>query len=243
MRALVAAFAFLTRLPVWVGPLRDQDLGRSVAFFPMVGLVLGLMITGLSYLLVGSLPPLLIAVLMVALLAALTGAIHLDGVADMFDAVGGGRGDRMRMLSIMHDSRIGAHGASALILLLTAKVVAIAEAVQRRDLLSLMAFPAVGRWAVVPLIVFFPYARPEGLGREFNGEARPLQVVVATATMLLVIVALGVRLLIPALVAGAAALLLALWLRRLLGGLTGDIYGAAVEIAEVSMLFAMIALH
>jgi adenosylcobinamide-GDP ribazoletransferase len=243
MRALVAAFAFLTRLPVWVGPLRDQDLGRSVAFFPMVGLVLGLMITGLSYLLVGSLPPLLIAVLMVALLAALTGAIHLDGVADMFDAVGGGRGDRMRMLSIMHDSRIGAHGASALILLLTAKVVAIAEAVQRRDLLSLMAFPAVGRWAVVPLIVFFPYARPEGLGREFNGEARSLQVVVATATMLLVIVALGVRLLIPALVAGAAALLLALWLRRLLGGLTGDIYGAAVEIAEVSMLFAMIALH
>src|SRR3954451_21862996 len=176
LKPLVAAFAFLTRLPVWRGPLRDVDLGRSVSFFPLVGLVLGFGLTGLAAALAGHLAPGICAVLLAALLAGLTGGLHLDGFADVFDALGGGRGDRVRMLEIMRDSRIGAHGAAALILLLIAKVAALAQVIERHDLLALLAFPMIGRWLAALLVVLFPYVRAEGLGRAFNGEAGRVQI-------------------------------------------------------------------
>jgi adenosylcobinamide-GDP ribazoletransferase len=236
MKPLVAAFAFLTRLPVWRGPLRDVELGRSVSFFPLVGLVLGFALTGATAGLAGSLAPWLVAVLLAALLAALTGGLHLDGLADVFDALGGGRGDRVRMLEIMRDSRIGAHGATALVLLLVAKVAALAQVVERRDLLALLAFPTVARWLAAVLVVLFPYARPEGLGRAFSGEAGRVQVGAATAIAAVTLAVLGPALLLPALGTAAAVLAFGYWLYRRLGGLTGDVYGAAIELGEVVML-------
>jgi adenosylcobinamide-GDP ribazoletransferase len=236
MKALVAAFAFLTRLPVWRGPLRDVDLGRSVGFFPLVGLVLGLGLTGAAAGLAGHHAPWLTAALLAALLAALTGGLHLDGVADVFDALGGGRGDRARMLEIMRDSRIGAHGATALTLLLIAKVAALAQVVERHDLLALLAFPTIARWLAALLIVLFPYVRKEGLGRAFSGEAGRVQVAVASAIAVVVIGVLGIGLILPALGTAAVVFGFAYWLHRRLGGLTGDVYGAAIELGEVAML-------
>ena len=166
----MAAFAFLTRIPVWSGPLRDEDLGRSVAFFPLVGLVLGLALAGAGTVAADVMSPMVAAVLLAALLAGLTGGLHLDGFADVFDALGGGRGDRARMLELMRDSRIGAHGAAALALLIAAKVAALTQVVERHDLLTLLAFPTVARWAVTPLIVFFPYARAGGPGTRLQGR-------------------------------------------------------------------------
>jgi adenosylcobinamide-GDP ribazoletransferase len=236
VRPLVAAFAFLTRLPVWSGPLLDEDLGRSVTFFPLVGLVLGLVLTGLASLLAGAVAPPLEAVVLVSMLAVMTGGLHLDGVADVFDALGGGRGDRQRMLDIMRDSRIGAHGGAALVLLLLAKVFALAQVLEHHDLVCVLAFPAVARWAVAPTIVLHPYARTEGTGRAFSGQATWRQVVGATVLVGLAVAALGARLILPAAGALVASSLFALWLRARLGGLTGDVYGAAIEIAEVTML-------
>jgi adenosylcobinamide-GDP ribazoletransferase len=237
MKAVVAAFAFLTRLPVWRGPLRDVDLGRSVSFFPLVGLVLGFALTGLAAALADNLAPWLIAVLLATLLAALTGALHLDGFADVFDALGGGRGDRARMLEIMRDSRIGAQGAAALTLLLIAKVAALAQIAERRDLVSLLVFPTVARWLAALLVVLFPYARPEGLGRAFSGEAGRAQVAIATGIAAAAIGVLGTSLILPTLGTAAVVFGFAFWLYRRLGGLTGDVYGAAIELGEVSMLF------
>jgi adenosylcobinamide-GDP ribazoletransferase len=237
VRAVAAAFAFLTRLPVGAGPLREGDLGRSVAFFPLVGLVLGLALTGLGFGLQGVLAPPLVALLGVALLAIVTGGLHLDGVADLFDAVGGGRGDRARMLEIMRDSRVGAHGAAALVLVLLGKVLALAQVLERRELAAVLLFPVVGRWAVVPDIVLLPYARPEGLGRAFNGQAGARELVIASALLAAMIAALGPRFAVPAAAAGLAAMLFGLWLRWRLGGLTGDAYGAAVELGELTFLF------
>ena len=236
MKPLVAAFAFLTRLPVWRGPLRDVDLGRSVAFFPVVGLVLGLALTGLCAALAGNVAPWVVGVLLATLLAALTGGLHLDGFADVFDALGGGRGDRARMLEIMRDSRIGAHGAAALTLLLIAKVAALAQAAERRDLVALLAFPTVARWLAALLVVGFPYVRAEGLGRAFSGEAGRRQAGMATAIAVVAMAVLGPPLLLPALGTAAAVLGFALWLHRRLGGMTGDVYGAAIELGEVTML-------
>ena len=140
------------------------------------------------------------------------------------------------MLEIMRDSRIGAHGAAALNLLLIAKVAALAQAVERRDLLSLLAFPAVARWLGALLVVLFPYVRAEGLGRAFSGEAGRTQLAVATAIVVVVVAVLGTPLILPALGTTAAVFAFAFWLHRRLGGLTGDVYGAAIELGEVVML-------
>jgi adenosylcobinamide-GDP ribazoletransferase len=236
MKAVVAAFAFLTRIPVWRGPLRDVDLGRSVSFFPLVGLVLGFALTGLAAALTSSLSPWLVAVLLAALLAMLTGGLHLDGFADVFDALGGGRGDRARMLEIMRDSRIGAHGAAALNLLLITKVAGLAQAAERHDLLALLAFPTIGRWLASLLVVLFPYARPDGVGRAFSGEAGRLQGGIATAIAAVTIAVLGPSLILPALGAGVVVFAFAFWLHRRLGGMTGDVYGASIELGEAAML-------
>ena len=237
MKALVAAFAFLTRLPVWRGPLRDADLGRSVSFFPVVGLVLGFALTGLAAALAGNVASWLVAALLATLLAGLTGGLHLDGLADVFDALGGGRGDRARMLEIMRDSRIGAHGATALILLLITKTAALAQVVDRRDLAALLAFPVVARWLAALLIVLFPYVRAEGLGRAFSGEAGRTQVAVASGIAAVVLALLGAAFILPAIGTAVGVLAFAFWMHRRLGGLTGDVYGAAIELGEVVMLF------
>jgi adenosylcobinamide-GDP ribazoletransferase len=237
VRALVAAFGFLTRVPITRGPITDAELGRAVGYFPLVGAVLGLLLAGLGAGLArAALPPALAAVVLVAALALLTGGLHLDGLADLFDALGGGRGDRARMLEIMRDSRVGAHGAAALVLVLLAKTLAMAAALERRDLGAVVAFPAVARWAVTPAIAFFPYARAEGLGRAFSGQAGAWQVVGATVTAIAVLAGLGGRLILPALAALVVVLLLAVALGRRLGGLTGDAYGAAIELGEVTVL-------
>jgi adenosylcobinamide-GDP ribazoletransferase len=241
IRPLVVAVAFLTRLPIPTGPVLDRDLGRSVGFFPLAGLLLGLVVTGVAYGLSGSLPSLMIAVLVVALHATLTGALHLDGLGDLFDGLAGGRGDRDQTLAIMRDGRVGAKGAVALILVLMAKVAAVdalLDAREARGFLALIAFPVVARWAVTPQIVLFPYARVEGLGRAFAGEARRKELVLATASVAVLAVALG-----PVVAKEAAAALLvsiaiALWLRSRLGGLTGDVYGATIELTEAAALFA-----
>jgi adenosylcobinamide-GDP ribazoletransferase len=239
LRPLLAAFGFLTRLPVAGAHPADQDLGRSVAFFPVVGLALGLAVAAGAFVTAGLVSPLLRGALLAALLAILTGGLHLDGLADLFDGLGAARGDRARMLEIMRDGRIGAFGAAALAFLVLAKVAALAEVLGRGDLLVVLVFPAVARAAVTPLVALFPYARPEGLGRAFAGHAGRREVGIAVAfTAGLLLVGGGARLLLPALVAGAVALALGVWLGRKLGGLTGDVYGAAIELTEVAFLVA-----
>jgi adenosylcobinamide-GDP ribazoletransferase len=240
LSSLGAALAFLTRLPVPLsgdGAGNDEtgarDLGRSVVWFPAVGALLGGALWVAARALHGHLSPGLTAVALVALLAALTGGLHLDGLADTFDAWGGGRGERARMLEIMRDSRIGAHGAAALGLLLIAKVLAVGDLLARGALWPLVAGSMAARWAVVPLIVLFPYARSSGLGTLFHAQRRATDIVLATAIAAPAALLWGA----PALRAGAmalvAALALSLALSRRLGGLTGDVYGAAIEIAEL----------
>lgn len=237
IRPLMTAFAFLTRLPIRAGTISDRDLGRSVGFFPVVGLVLGLAAAALAFAAAHVFPATMVAVLMVAGLAAITGGLHLDGLSDLFDGLAGGRGNRERTLAIMRDSRIGAQGAVAVFLLLAAKIAAAATLIEARDFMALAALPVISRFAVGPSIVLFPYTRTEGLGRAFNGEAGIPQLVVAGATTVLVAFALGPSLLKPALAAVAVSLLLAVVLKARLGGLTGDIYGATIEVAEVTAAF------
>jgi adenosylcobinamide-GDP ribazoletransferase len=229
IRPLATAFAFLTRLPVMPRDLHVSDLGRSIAWFPFVGLLLGVVASMVARL---PLDAGLRAIAIVALGAFLTGGLHLDGVADVADGLGGGRGDRARSLAIMKDSRIGAFGAIALVLVLLAKVRATSLVLDQP--LVLLVAPVVARGVASALIVAFPYARPEGLGRAFHDYGRPLHagVAIAFATA----AALVAHAPVAAAAATFAAVTVALWIHHRLGGLTGDAYGTVIEAAELTLL-------
>ncbi len=230
------AFQFLTRFPVGTGTLAGADLGRSCAWFPLAGASMGLVVAAAAHLVGRHLPAALGGVLAAAALAWMSGALHLDGLADTFDGLSGGRGDRERILAIMRDGRIGAHGATALLLVLLAKAAALAAILARGDLWPLVAAPAVARFAAVPLVVAFPYIRAEGLGKAFHGSAGIREIAVAAALAAAAIAPSAPASLAPSAAALVAAGALALRVRRRLGGLTGDVYGAAIEIAEVAYL-------
>ncbi len=230
------AFRFLTRFPVGEGTPETGDLGRSCAWFPLAGAVMGLVVAAAAHAAGGRLPAPIAGVLAAAALAWLSGGLHLDGLADLFDGLSGGHGDRERTLAIMRDGRIGAHGAAALILVLLAKAAALAELVGRGEPWAIVAAPAVARFAAVPLVVWFPYARPEGLGTAFHGTAGGREVAVAAVLAAACVVPGAPASVWSTAGALAAAGGLALVVRRRLGGLTGDVYGAAIELAELVFL-------
>jgi adenosylcobinamide-GDP ribazoletransferase len=235
LRPLAAAIAFLTRLPVLPRDLHAAELGRSVGWFPAAGLVTGGAAAGVVAI-AGTGDPPLIAIAIVALGAFLTGGLHLDGVADVADGLGGGRGDRQRTLAIMRDSRIGAFGAIALVLLLLAKVQATAAVVRTTSGWPLLVAPVVARAIAALLVVRFPYARAEGLGRVFHDEGRPRDLVLAAVLAAAVVTLAGPVAALASAAALAVALALAVWIHRRLGGLTGDACGAAIEVAELTVL-------
>lgn len=238
VRPLAVAVTFLTRIPIALREVRDVDCGRAITWFPAVGLMLGGVLAGAEQLGRGHVSLELLALGLVTLLVALTGGLHLDGVADVFDGLAGGRGNRERTLAIMRDSRIGAFGAAALVLVLLAKVFAVLELERAGMTWALCSFPVAARWAVCPLVICFPYARKEGLGKPFNGHARGVHLVLATCIAAGVLALAGVQAIGPALAALATALALAVWMQRRLGGLTGDVYGAAIELSELAFLIA-----
>jgi adenosylcobinamide-GDP ribazoletransferase len=238
LRPFALALTFLTRVPLTVRGIKDQDFGAAVAWFPAVGLLLGIVLAATAHVARGHLSAELLALALVTLLVALTGGLHLDGVADVFDGLAGGRGSRERTLEIMRDSRIGAFGAAAVVLALLAKVFAILELERCGTSWAIVAFPLAARWAVCPLVVCFPYAREQGLGKPFKGHVRPAHLVFATSLTAAALVLAAPDALGPTLAALATSLVLAWWMQRRIGGLTGDVYGCAIELGELAFLIA-----
>ncbi len=235
-RAFATALSFLTRIPVSVRAVTPDDLGRSLACFPLVGALLGLLAVGCATLARHTVSYLLGSLAVVALSALVTGGLHLDGVADLFDGLGGARGDRTRALAIMRDSRIGAHGATALTLTLLGKTFAGAELLQSNSLAVFFAAPVIARFSAVLLIVWFPYARSAGLGFAMHQRARVLHLLLAGVLMAACLAPLGAIPSFQLTAAGIVVLLLAAAVSRTLGGLTGDVYGAAIELCELTVL-------
>jgi adenosylcobinamide-GDP ribazoletransferase len=239
MKAFLLALQFLTCFPVSLktapGP---ADWGRSALAYPLVGLLIGLLLAGLQHF-VGHADPLLLAALLTATWALITGGLHLDGLADSADAWVGGHGDRERTLAIMKDPRSGPAAVSTLALVLLLKFVALAALVKAGAWPALLLAPVLGRSALVALLLSTPYIRPGGMGSAMSAHLPR-----AAAVLGLLLAAAG------ALVAGkigalALAVAVAAWLGlrwmmlRRLGGMTGDTLGAAVELTEVAVLVAL----
>jgi adenosylcobinamide-GDP ribazoletransferase len=231
-RAALAAVAFLTRVPVGrLARLDVADVARAGLWFPLVGLGIGAAVGWTASLLDGSLGPLLAAALAVALGAALTGALHLDALADTADALGGW--SREQALEIMRDHRIGAYGATALGLDLLVKVAAVASLTDRPALVA--AAGAVSRAVPPALGAVLPYAR----GGASFADAPRWRALVAAALATAAALWLGAAwLLVPAAAGFVAA---AVVYRRWLGGVTGDALGAATELVETAALVVAVA--
>jgi adenosylcobinamide-GDP ribazoletransferase len=243
LRGGVAAVAFLTRVPVGRAVVLDAgDVARGGALFPLVGAGIGAATGGVAYALAGPLTPLLAALLGLATAAVLTGVLHLDALADTADALGAAT--RERALEIMRDHSIGAYGGVALVLDLGLKAAALASLADGRGVLRFAICAAAASRAVpVLLSAALPYARQgDGLGRALGttGAARSVAALGVAAVICVGVARTdGAILLGVAAVVAVAAGLLA---RRRFGGITGDVLGAAAELAETAALVVAVAL-
>ncbi|HTZ66679.1 MAG TPA: adenosylcobinamide-GDP ribazoletransferase [Roseiarcus sp.] len=242
-RDLADALRFFTRLRVGApGPSAPIDMDRIAWAAPVAGLAVGLIgaLTVALTALIG-LPLLLRAGLATAALAAATGALHEDGLADVADGFGGGA-TRAAKLEIMRDSRIGAYGAIAIALALILRVGALAAALDGgfwRAALSLMLVSALSRAAALTPLALLPPARADGAGAA-AGRLEPNALAAAWGSALVIALALGLvalgmaHALLAALMSGAGALAMVVLAQRAIGGQTGDVAGAAQQCGEIA---------
>lgn len=243
MRALLAAVSFLTRIPVgrWL-VLDGDDVARAGLAFPLVGAGIGAAVGGISAALAQQLSPLLAVALAVAVSAVLTGALHLDALADTADALGAR--SRERALEIMRDHAIGAYGAVAIALDLLLRVGALAAlATHGHVLQAAVAAGALSRATPVLLAAFLPYARPGGgAGASLTQRGHTRALIGGAVALALAAAVAGTDGIVAAACATAAAIALGFAFHRWLGGVTGDALGAAVEVTEVLVLVIAVAL-
>lgn len=239
------ALQFLTAIPVPdLGKFREGDTGRSTVFFPVVGLVIGLILAGLNRLFLLFLPPEIGNGLTLAALVLITGAMHLDGFIDTCDGMGGHKPVEERW-KVMHDSRAGAFGVVGAVLLLLIKFLALNSIPAGLMTATLILVPVVSRWAMVYAVMFFRYARPEGLGKSFKTGTSAARFIIATLFSLGIAVGCarlaGADFYFPAgtgimITAWLVVLALGRYLSWKFAGLTGDSYGAINEIIETVLL-------
>ena len=233
---LLIALQFLTRLPVRLPGLpTPQENGRSLLWYPLVGLLIGSLLV-LAWLLLQGVSTGLQAALLLTIWVWLSGGLHLDGLADTADAWVGGYGDRERTLAIMKDPACGPIGVITLVLLLLLKWAALVALLESGQWLPLLLAPWLGRWILPLLLLTTAYVRPGGMGHTL-AEHMPR----ASLPLLLTVHALGMLLcgwsgLLALLLALPVWLLVRHYLRARLGGTTGDTAGALVELVEVVVL-------
>jgi adenosylcobinamide-GDP ribazoletransferase len=233
MRRLLAALAFLSRLPI-PGRYEAADIGRAALVFPLAGALLGGFQLAVAMLASDHVPAPVAAVIVLAVAALTTGALHLDGLADTADGFGGGR-TREDVLRIMRDHATGAYGTVAVVLLLLAKLVTLQVLIAHGAWTWLVIAPALARWAVVPLSRWLPYAREGGgLGAALTDHLGAVELIGATLLAGAAALGLGGQAGAIAWAAVAAGVILfGLVCRQRIGGVTGDTLGAAIEVAEV----------
>jgi adenosylcobinamide-GDP ribazoletransferase len=240
MRLYLIALQFLTIIPLpFDTRCQKEDLGRATACFPLVGLTLGGLLVGLNWLITPWLAPPLTAALLVTALAAVTGALHLDGLADVCDGLAA-RGGRERFLAVMKDSNVGAVGAVGLVLGLLLKWQALLAVPAGISWQALLLFPTLGRFSQVLAMAGAKHARQDGLGAAFiQGMAARHLIVALCITIATGLFLLPVKGLLALATVFAVTLIVKGYFQNRLGGLTGDIIGCICEVAEILALIVL----
>lgn len=244
MRSYLLALSFLTCLPVKINyEVTREHMGKTLTYYPLVGLTLGAIIAGVAYGVDFLHLGLAGDVLTVSTLVVLTAGLHLDGLMDTFDGLLSGR-PREQKLAIMKDSHVGAMGVIALVVHLLLKVSLVSCLFWPDKYRILVLMPALGRWAMVYTIAGYPYARANpGLGSIFDRKTGRQNLPRAT----LITAAAGFLLLgwMGLLLFGIIFIIIHLFARAVagaLGGQTGDTYGATGEVAELAFLLMAVLL-
>lgn len=239
-KAFLLAVQFLTTLPTPKNIKADAtEQALSLLWYPVVGLLIGLSLLFVCITL--PLPFYLQAMVTVALWIALTGGLHLDGIADCADAFVGGLGDREKTLHLLKDPLCGSMGVIALIIIIALKATALAAVIQAEQLIWLWSIPLVARLSLLLLFLTTRYARVQGLGEViaqnlFRGWAKCVLISTVIGLLLVLPLYLWVAFLLTLL---AIFLLVRTTAKQRLGGFTGDVAGAQLELVEVGLLLAL----
>ena len=237
MNSFLVGLQFLTRIrivrqTVWTA----EDFGRSTRFFPLVGLVLGICYALAAWILVSVLEMrALTAALLLILPLLLTGGLHADGFMDTADGVLSGR-ERERKLEIMKDSRVGSFGVVAFVLLMFLQFALLLDMSLPLLVPVFFVMPIIGRMAMVLAVSCFPYARADGMGKTFADMADRGTVAIAAVTTSVLVIPIGLLATLALVLGIVFALLFCRWMTTILGGVTGDVYGAATVLTETIVL-------
>jgi len=239
LKSFLVALQFLTIVPIRIRYAPDAKIvGHSLLYYPLVGLLIGLLLSLIGWL--GSNIPVDInASFVLVVWVAMTGALHLDGLADSADAWIGGLDDRQKTLAIMKDPCSGPIGVVALILTLLLKFVALKSILLSQSWLSLTLVPVLGRTMLVLLFISTRYVRQNGLGSPLV-EHLPRRAGLILVLLILVgiILVCGFREIWLILILVCLFKILRTIMLRRIGGTTGDTAGAVVEVSESVLLLA-----
>lgn len=247
MRNFITGLQFLTRIHIakesqW----SPESFGRSVKYFPLIGAIVGMILVVINQAFTEYLPfahiympPHVLTTVLIVANILLTGGLTCDGFMDTMDGVFSGR-SKERMLEIMKDSRVGANGVMAFTLLMMLKWSLLIDLSPLLLSNVLLAMPLLGRFAMVLGITIFPYARPDGIGKAFAQYADKPTLYIAITITLIIMAILGKQALLSMLFVSIGTMLFARFVTNLLGGLTGDLYGALSELAEIIVLFVFL---
>ena len=240
MTPFLIALQFLTTLRIQLKEMPTaQQNANSILFYPVVGLIIGLILYIVALLLSG-LPTVLLSSLILVLWIWLTGGLHLDGLADTADALVGGFGDKERTLKIMKDPSCGPIGVLSLIIVCVLKWAALYVLLEEKAALALLLFPLLGRTIVLALFVITPYVRSNGLGSSIAAHLPKRRVYWGVGLSLsLVMYFLGLGLLTALAWVLTFVYLRTKFLQRL-EGITGDTIGASIELSETACLLAFV---
>jgi len=247
----ISAIKFLTIIPLFGRHEDSQEaMGRSIVYFPVVGLVIGLFLVGVNWLSSLFLPPAMVSGLLVISVVIISGALHLDGFVDTCDGIAGHKSVEDRW-KVMKDSRAGAFGIIGITLLLLFKYISLSSVPGNLLPASLIIMPVVSRWTVVFALFAYPYARSEGLGKTVKLSANRQRFSIATVITLTLVTGMAWLADISYFYLAGPAIMLGTWViivlaagyfKRKFAGLTGDTYGAINEVAEVGVLIIIILL-
>lgn len=233
MTGFIIALQFLTRLPTPRIPSRDSDFAASMRWFPAVGLVVGLVVASAAW--AGAqIDPWTGALAALVAWVAVTGALHLDGLSDLADAKGAAHKSRERLLEVLADPHVGSFGVVAIVLQLIAKLVLLHGLVVASAFPALVLVPFAARIGPLLWSRWLPPLHA-GLGARFASVIR-IRDIVGWAVLLPVATLIAPAILVaPLMIAGWW-----LWLRRRLGGVSGDCHGAGIELVETGLLAALL---
>ena len=235
LNGIIVAVRFLTILPLpGKGEVDSEGFGRSMSYFPLVGLFIGLILFAAHVALAKYISSLLTSVIIVGLWTRITGALHMEAFVDAADGFSAGP-DRKRILSVMKDPNCGSKGAAALVFLIVFKIALLNDIPLNLIFPCLLLVPAISRWAMAAVAAFSDYARKEGgLGKSFVENVGMTEFIISTSLLILAgVLILQLKFFIVIIAPILFVIISFIFLKRRIGGVTGDVLGALNELVEV----------